>query len=244
MSSAVSPGPSISEAEPILIFDLDGTILGINSFPQWVRYMLHGSFHGLGAAGRGMLSMGTMRIMLARKLLKLGHAPTKQRLQKLWAEALIKDKTSFAAQNFARQLLLHVRPEFRDVLAEVANGKRDGILATAAAGEYANAVAAALGFTHVITTTCHGEKDWVDNCRENKRDRVLAYLAKLGWDRRSRIFFTDHEEDLAFMQVSQHVAWFGKAEDVPAMERHAPGVHIIAATGKSPEALLDWVRSR
>ena len=32
---------------PLLIFDLDGTLLSVNSYPHWVRYLLTGRFDGL-----------------------------------------------------------------------------------------------------------------------------------------------------------------------------------------------------
>ena len=44
MSFADSPGRSTSKADPVFIFDLDGTLISVNSFPHWVIYMLRGKF--------------------------------------------------------------------------------------------------------------------------------------------------------------------------------------------------------
>lgn len=200
--SAVSPGLSISKDNPpIHIFDLDGTILSINSFPRWVLYML--------TSGKPVWMIKAALVLGKRKLGLLSHAAAKQDFQKLWTEyANEKDLHAFTAQ-----LLKTVRPAMADLL----NIEGDKILSTAAAAEYAIELGRALGFDYIISTTPHGA-EFIENVRENKRDRTMGFLKEKGWAQRPRIFFTDHAEDMPLIEQSHIVFWYGKDDDAPVVE--------------------------
>lgn len=232
MCSAASPGRSTSRADPLLIFDLDGTILSVNSFPHWARYMLAGRFVGLNAAQRLALSLQTSGVLLQRKLLGHSHYLTKRRLQRLWAYSLQKDANQIALHHLSAKLQDYVRPNLRGLMERVASGNVDALLATSAAGEYARGLGAALGFSHVLTTPLCTESDRMENCKERKRDRVLSLLEAQGWNDRLRIFFTDHEEDLPLIRACHRTLWFGRDEDAAALKKRMPQAEIIACGNK------------
>src|SRR5260370_8298536 len=73
---------------PVLIFDLDGTILRINSFPLWVVYLAVGPIPELDLRQRVSLSMHTMRLLLSRKIARLSHDDLQRRLQMVWQAAI------------------------------------------------------------------------------------------------------------------------------------------------------------
>jgi phosphoserine phosphatase len=228
MSSADSSGLSIPKAEIALIFDLDGTLLTVNSFHYWVRSLLFGRFGGLSRRERTVLSLRTAWALIERKALGKGRAGMKRYLQALWADALEKDKGKIALHDLEECLKNRVRANMGAVLALVGEGRFDAVLATAAAGEYVESFARRLGFTHILATDALGE-----NSGARKRDRVLALLAEQGLHTRRRIFFTDHVEDLPFIRESQLILWFGKEEQAQEIRESAPDAQIISCLGLS-----------
>ena len=235
MCYAASPGPWTLRTDPLLIFDLDGTILSVNSFPHWVRYMLTGHFVGLTASQRLALSLRTGSILLKRKLLKHSHYETKRRLQALWRQSLEKDANEIALHDLSAHLQDYVRPNLSGVMELVARKQVDALLATSAAGEYAQGLGSKLGFTHILTTPLCTEPDELENSRERKRDRVLTMLQQRGWNSRPRIFFTDHEEDLPLIRECDRTLWFGRDEEAERLQQQLPDVELIAC-GNRPEA--------
>jgi len=238
MSSADSPGHSTSKAEAVFIFDLDRTILSVNSFPYWVLYMLTGHFDGLNPVERLALSIHTGQILLKRKVLGQSHYRTKQQLQRLWVRAVGKDVTHAATHRLNIILQGYIRPNIRSVLVAVAQQRIDAFLATSAAGEYAQELAKAMGFIHVLTTPLCGEPDRLENCGKRKCDRVLAMLAMQGWDQRMRILFTDHEDDLSLIRECQRTFWFGSNEDMEDIQAKVPQAKIIACRNLSDAEIL------
>ncbi len=227
MSSADSPGRSISSAEPVLIFDLDGTILTVNSFPHWVQKMLFGHFGNLTGVKRVLLSAQAARILAERKLLRHSHATCKRRFQLLWT----RQNTPQAVVEMTESLYRYVRPNLKSLLELVAQNKTEAILATAAAGEYAQSLGSKLGFLHILTTPLCTDQDTLENCKERKRDRVISMLAALGLGERKRIFFTDHEEDLPLIRECQVTLWFGDDRKIPEIKAQVPQAEIIACRG-------------
>lgn len=238
MYSADSPGRSTLRTDPILIFDLDGTLLSVNSFPYWVRYMLSGRFGGLKPSRRLALSLRTARILLERKLLGRSHYYTKRSLQALWAGSLAGDAAAIAAERLSATLQNHVRPNLSSVMATVASGRADALLATSAAGEYAQAFGKSLGFLHILATPLWKETDKAENRAERKRDRVLKKLMAEGWHQRPRFFFTDHEEDLPLMSECQRIFWFGRDEEAVALQPKVRRGEIIACGQKTDLEIL------
>lgn len=208
---------------PLLIFDLDGTVLRINSFPRWALCMATARVGGLRAAPRVRLALQTQVLLLRRKLGRIHHEAILTELAAAWRGAC-GPAAEQAAAAFAAGLLRHVRPELRGLLDRVAAGEVDAILATAAAQDYALALGRALGFRIVIASDDSG---W--NRGERKRDRTLDYIAKRGWSGRRRIFFTDHEEDLPLIRASHAVCWFGPRAALGTLRDAAPGVAVVAA---------------
>ena len=215
---------------PTLIFDLDGTVLSGNSFHNWLRVLVFGYFGEIKFTDRLDISYKTVHVMVRRKLNKLTHAAAKAALQKIWADALNRDPARLAVEWIISDLYAAVRPNMHAVLIHLAKEPNNAILATAAAGEYAEPLATRLGFKHVIATPAYGSPDWgEENIGEVKRDRAMAYIRAQGWENAPRIFLTDHRDDYALIAECQKILWLGNEESFQQAKTQFPDKHIIHA---------------
>src|SRR5262245_17880729 len=76
-----------ADTEPVLIVDLDGTVLRINSFPRWARRLALARFGHLPLRARLRVGCRAALMLAARKLHLIGHEQLKWRLQHLWRRA-------------------------------------------------------------------------------------------------------------------------------------------------------------
>lgn len=195
----------------IVVFDLDGTILSINSFRLWVAYLVKGSVPELDVGLRWRLRLGALGAVLLRKSGLIDHEILKRRLQRLWQRAATASEGAIE-DDFVRRLRHFVRPELSALLAAVAAGEVDAVLATAAAGDYAFALGRALGFRHIVATPTDRAGDAPSTQGVVKRDALRLLLGELGWQGRDIVLLTDHLDDLPLIEISQVVYWFGREE--------------------------------
>jgi phosphoserine phosphatase len=231
----------------MLILDLDGTILSVNSFRRWVLHLVRARFPHLGAARRLRIAGATVTALSARKMRLSGHEALKWRLQKLWQTATDGDG-GLSEKSFVEELMGFVRPELLPVLKAVAAGEVEAVLATAAAGDYAYQLGRSLGFAHVLATPPLRAFGEPSNVGERKREAVLGFIASRGWQDRPRILFTDHEDDLPLIRICQTVYWFGSERARSAIQRMVPEIRICPGLSTSYEtvnegrAVLDSAR--
>jgi phosphoserine phosphatase len=227
---------------PVLIFDLDETILAVNSFPLWVRFLIAGPVPGLGWRRRAALSLRVQSLAIRRKLGLLDHDALLRHLQRAWRRATGTDGETMAA-GFQASLLQQVRPGLKPLLAIVAAGETDAVLATAAASDYAAGLAQRLGFRHALTTSPENGAITPRNSGTRKRDRVHALLHQSGWHTRPLLLFTDHIDDLPLMRDSDVVCWFGSCEALNAAKTAAGKPHFIACLDLGEQDLQDAIRA-
>jgi phosphoserine phosphatase len=226
----------MQQVEPVLIFDLDGTILRRNSFPVWAAAMLGFRGHRLALRQRVILSFAVQRLLLARKLHRLDHDSLMRGLQALWRVAAATHGATIA-EHLQTRLMRLVRPNLLPILRMIAEDTMDGVLATAAAGDYAIPLGRMLGFSTIIATAVEPAPDEPRNSGAHKRDRVLALLRERGWSERPRIFFNDDLADLALMRESQAVCWFGNNRGLRQARAAAPGVRFLPCRGMRPNEM-------
>jgi phosphoserine phosphatase len=225
-----------AQRDPVLIFDLDGTVLAVNSFPFWVRFMLRAPFAQLRPTQRLRVAAATLLLLASRKAALIGHEDFKRRVQHRWQEATADDRGA-AEQLLIGQLLRAVRPEMAPALAAIASGSIDAVLATAAAADYAEGLGRALGFTHVLATKRRRAPSEPSNAGIRKCETVMEFLAGRAWLERPRIVFTDHRDDLPLIGQCQTIIWFGAPRDRSALGRDLPHLRIAG-----PEAIAQVLR--
>ncbi|KPF84698.1 hypothetical protein IP70_14155 [alpha proteobacterium AAP38] len=205
----------------VLILDLDGTVLSVNSFRLWASYMLRAASPHMAPGRRLGLALRAGGALVARKAGLLGHEALKHHLQSLWQRSVAGDGGATLA-HFNNGLRRHVRPELQPLLSAVAAGRLDGVLATAAAADYAQEFGGLLGIPHVLATPAIRPRTMPSNIGPHKRDAVLDFLARQGWMERPRILFTDHEDDLPLIEICGTIHWFGPATALPALAARFP----------------------
>jgi phosphoserine phosphatase len=231
-----------ADPAPVLIFDLDETILAVNSFPLWVRFLVAGPVPGLGWRRRTALSLRVQSLAVRRKLGLLDHDALLRHLQLAWRGATGTDGETMAS-GFQASLLQQVRPNLKPLLAIVAAGQLDAVLATAAASDYAAGLAQRLGFRYALTTSPDNGAITPRNSGTRKRDRVHALLNQFGWHTRPLVLFTDHIDDLPLMRDSDSVCWFGSATELAVAKAAAGRPRFVACLDLSAGELEDALRA-
>lgn len=222
------------DPSPVLVFDLDGTILSVNSFPRWAGFLMAGRIAGLGAAARARLAWDIAVLIGRRKLHRMSHDTLARALE----ETSLRHATPAAAATFQARLHRHIRPNMQPILGLVARGQMDAVMATAAAASYAVGFGLDLGFRHVLATPENRGPDEPMNVGPRKRQRVRDLLIRNGWQDRPQILFTDHIDDLPLMRDSRLVCWYGPQRNMNEAQSQAPDARFIPCRALSGEHVL------
>jgi phosphoserine phosphatase len=225
----------------VLICDLDGTLLSINSFPAWVRFLIFGHFGDIDIRERLKISFATIGVMLERKLFNKDHAVTKARLQQLWVRADAQDSEKIGLEWLLSDLSATIRPNLSKFLQLILLNRVPSILATAASADYAVPLGQKMGFKNIVATPTMDATNakTLHNVGTVKRDNVLAFLRANGWENQPRIFFTDHVEDMPLIEVSDKIIWFGNANGMNAVKAAHPNKPIVDGLQLQPKEVLE-----
>lgn len=215
-----------STGDPVWIFDLDGTVITVNSFPLWVRHLGLGRIPGLTIGRKLVTGLAVAAALAERKVARRGHAHFKQRLQWIWARTTTRQTDQAAAEDFADHVLRYRRPSLEGLIDQIRLQRLDAILATAAAEEYAGAIAARLGFRHHLATP-RGAASNRENIAAAKRDAVLDLMARNGWTGRPIVLATDHPEDLPLIEISWKLLWCGSAAHLGEIRAAVPAIPVL-----------------
>lgn len=180
---------STPEAQPLVVIDLDGTLMRCNTFSRFTLWV----WQLLMRRGRWGTAARIARTVARRKLRRLSHAAAKHEILAAARGALRREDWSW----FASTLRGQIRPE---VAALIESGRYVTLLATAAPQEYAVAVGRQTGVDAVIATQWTPDPSDYCECRgEEKLRRVKAFAQGRGLEVEGVL--TDHHDDLPLLQA-------------------------------------------
>jgi len=175
----------------MIVSDLDGTLLTVNSFPLWVKYLLRKSL----VSFKFLVLFRLLILGVLRKCGFINHSIFKSRL------VLIEIPHSWNHE-FSILLSMKLNTEVFDEL----NRLNSFVLATAAPINYAAPLAQILfqGRCNLLASEWRGGT-YMDNVGANKYSNLALFLKGV----EISCFYTDHEEDLPTMLNSKKVVLVG-----------------------------------
>lgn len=173
----------------VLVVDLDGTLMSINTFHYFIKYIL---IYGLKRL-KLIFVIHCCYILVLRGLKRISHAKMKYSILKLISKHDTLDIGEFVKEISSKKNKIPVLNERFDIK----------ILATAAPNIYADVIAKNEGFDVCISTK-FPEKFSEDfqNIKEVKKNNVMSYLLDLQI-KEIDVFVTDHIDDLPLMRLSK-----------------------------------------
>jgi len=189
---------------PIVIFDLDGTLIEGNSFHELVRLM---ASPRSGDTPR-MMAM-RLRIALAAGLRFIRVLP-RRFFKRLVHQTVVSEANPLFDRSVRGPLVETLLALTRaDVIEALRHSQRmDGttVLSTGALREYAEPYAERLGFDVVVSTEFEGDQ-WTENIGVTKRNRTLLALARRGVVERRRILVADDPDDWPLADACEACLW-------------------------------------
>jgi len=178
----------------IVVIDLDGTFVSVNTFHKWMKFLFIESikkFH--------LIVLIQILISAFLRYLKvIDHSQMK------FTILSISEKTMSHQQ---RVSFVHsLEPYINDKILKVMQNEDDiYILATAAPILYAEIIKKHYPFTYVIATNETNSTDssaWKENIRDEKKKNLMTLLQKHALNNQISVLYTDHHDDLPLMKCS------------------------------------------
>ncbi len=171
----------------IVVVDLDGTLVSVNTWPCFARFLLRAALR----RRRFLVAVHLAWKLLLRKLRAVSHLRVK-RIFMLRSAAILRPEDLEA---FADMMARRFNPEVMALLEEARLNKGSHIvLATAAAGEYAPLIGSRAGIADILCTPAALPGRPYKECRgERKADAVEQLAHRLSLP--VAMVITDHSDD-------------------------------------------------
>ena len=218
----MAPGPATPDRAPVVIFDLDNTLLAGNSFHRLV-YLLH--FRRGRPRPTWRTTAATWRATLRRGVHRQSRVEYKRAVQALLVrDARVGDGDRPFGEAFAQLLETNLDPVVHECFRMAKDRDCLTMLSTGALPEYAMPLGERLDFDVVIATSAFGDDPWVENIGERKREHAQAAAERLGLHNRFSILIADHDDDLPLASACDAVFWHGPgAPDIDPLIASAAG---------------------
>ena len=174
----------------VLVVDLDGTLYDVNTFHEFLKYLLRYYFNDF--------RMFKFNILLFFIKLRLFRMISHSRLKYKVLELIKNEDIDY--QDFILKLSKH-----KNEIEEIADSSFDvKILATAAPSCYAKYIAKTEGFDECLATDFpeDGFSTDFENLRERKKENLLDYFKKNNL-KSVDVFITDHIDDLPIIKIAK-----------------------------------------
>ncbi|MDQ7084907.1 MAG: HAD family hydrolase [Sulfurovum sp.] len=185
----------------IIVIDLDGTFVSVNTFHKWMKFVALKSLQKL-----YLISIIKIFWIIFRRAIKsINHGQMKFAILK------ISEKTMSALdiEDFVKSLDKYVH---QDILKHLKNPNYMTILATAAPQIYAKKIQEVYAFNYEVSTPVSSQTPWKENLKETKKQNVLKLLKEERLSLNIDILFTDHHDDLPLMKYAKETYLVGASE--------------------------------
>ena len=175
----------------LLIIDLDGTFVSVNTFHKWMRFLFIEELKRLHFVSLFQI----LKIAFLRLMKKISHTQMKFHILEISEQYINKRQIN----HFVDTLESYVNPHILHQLQDTSNKT---LLATAAPLLYAQAIQKKYHFDNVIATAYTYEDDWKENIKEEKKNTYLKMLDTHDMHPKDVILYTDHYDDIPLMKLS------------------------------------------
>lgn len=176
-----------------VVVDLDGTLLSVNSFREYVLYVVKESLR----TGRVGVLLPVMWNVVLRILRVMPHSVMKCRV--LEKSSLFMDAARLS--RFVDKLLLQVNADVEAMCEKYRSRGYYILLATAAPVSYSEIISCRMGFDGCCATPLPlPELKWHENARNHKRESVLQHLSSMNAS--VAVVITDHHDDIPLMKTN------------------------------------------
>jgi phosphoserine phosphatase len=174
----------------IILIDLDGTFVSVNTFHKWMKFLFVEAFKKF-----QLLSViNILTIIALRYTKRIDHATMKYRILEISEERITQEQIRQFVDTLApyvNQKLLHI----------VQDCTTTTILATAAPLLYAEGIKEKYHFNFVVATTNTTASPWQENIRDIKAKNIKNLFDEKNLDTKDAILYTDHHDDIPLMKV-------------------------------------------
>lgn len=188
---------------PLLICDLDGTLIDGNSF----RLLLREATRPSGMRMLGLQATLDLHRVLARRALRRIDRLGMKRLIHARLASVPAEGRRLLADRVCLAMHKRVRPEVAAAVALARGWGFTTVLATAGLEEHANLLADALGFDHCLATAePKAGQPWVELSGEAKQGAVSALAEAIGAGR-PWVLLSDHPDDEPLADRCDRAFW-------------------------------------
>jgi phosphoserine phosphatase len=195
----------------IVLVDLDGTLVPINTFHHWIVHIVVRGLSGLPLRKRITIRIAVLALCLRRTLGVISHDGFKRGIQLAWAAAIRDVDPGWEEEKIGRfvyRIRSHIDPRVWSLIMDFRSRGAITLLTTAAPAEYAECLGRQLGFTESVATPRALEPTWSNNSKDLKLWRSRLALERLCAAGQMAVL-TDHIDDLPLMRVADIVFLVG-----------------------------------
>lgn len=174
----------------IILIDLDGTFVSINTFHKWMKFLFIEALKKLQLTA----VMKIFNIILLRYTKRITHKKMKYMILEI-SEQIITQKQ---ITDFVHTLAPYVNQELFNITQD---NSKTTILATAAPLFYAKSIKELYQFDFVLATDDITHIPWQENIREEKAKNIKKLFDSNKWDFKNTILYTDHYDDMPLMKI-------------------------------------------
>lgn len=176
----------------LAVFDLDGTLISINSFHLWLRYLLCWAVRRV----RILIITQLFWYSALRLLGVINHIVLKKAILRLSHQVPIPERIIFG-----QKLMQYVRPE---LLAKMQQHKKDGftvVIATAALDLYLVGFKQLCEVDAILATSSELSSSWQENLKAQKLHNIRSCY---GSDALIVYAYSDHSDDLPLLKAAKY----------------------------------------